>query len=180
MRRMSESSSLFVLAVFFLILFGAATVHAETPSFCPFTWNSNLKAGSSGPDVMRLQQFLNSEPDTAVALTGAGSSGAETTTFGSLTKSAVIKFQNKYSADILVPNGLSSGTGVVGVSTRAKLNALCGAPAAAQSPLVQTQTASAAASTISSALVVADTDQPVSSLAPQAALYVPFTRFTLA
>jgi len=178
---MSASRFFFIiLAASFFVLFGAATVRAETPSFCPFSWNSNLKVGSSGNDVLRLQQFLNSDADTTIALSGAGSSGAETTTFGSLTKSAVIKFQNKYSTDILVPNGLSSGTGVVGVSTRAKLNMLCGVPAAAQSPVAQTQTASAAASTISSALVVADTDQPVSSLAPQAALYVPFTRFTLA
>src|SRR3989338_2335867 len=160
MRRMSESSSLFVLAVFFLILFGAATVHAETPSFCPFSLNSNLKAGSSGPDVLRLQQFLNSDAYTAIALSGVGSSGAESNFFGTLTKNAVIKFQNKYSAEILTPNGLSSGTGIVGVSTRAKLNALCGAPAAAQPPVGEIQTASAAGRVMSSALVVADTDQP--------------------
>lgn len=158
---MSASPSLFiVLTASFFVLFGAMTVRAETPLFCPFSWNSNLKAGSSGNDVMRLQQFLNSDADTAIALSGAGSSGAETTTFGSLTKSAVIKFQNKYSAEILVPNGLSSGTGIVGVSTRAKLNMLCGAPAAAQPPVVQTQTASADVLTVSS------DEQPPSTLAP--------------
>ena len=176
---MSAFPSLFVVAVFFLILFVATAVRAETPSFCPFSWNSNLKAGSSGNDVLRLQQFLNSDADTTIALSGVGSSGAETTTFGSLTKNAVIKFQNKYSAEILAPNGLSSGTGIVGVSTRAKLNALCGASAATQPLVVEIQTASAAGSVMSSALVVAEGDQPVSSLAPQAALYVPFTRFTL-
>lgn len=159
MRRMSASTSLFVLAVFFLILFSAATVRAETPSFCPFSWNSNLKAGSSGNDVLRLQQFLNSDADTAIALSGAGSSGAETTTFGSLTKSAVIKFQNKYSAEILVPNGLSSGTGIVGVSTRAKLNALC----SILSPLPVSFESTLAPADV---LTVSSDEQPPSTLAP--------------
>ncbi len=45
--------------------------------------------------------------------------------FGRQTKEAVIRFQEKYAKDILVPSGLKSGNGKVGPATRAKLNELC-------------------------------------------------------
>jgi len=44
--------------------------------------------------------------------------------FGPITRSAVIRFQEKYSQDILAPVGLKQGTGFVGSSTRAYLNLL--------------------------------------------------------
>lgn len=49
-----------------------------------------------------------------------------TTLFGERLASAVTKFQEKYSNDILKPNQLDRGNGYVGNSTRAKLNALYG------------------------------------------------------
>lgn len=84
----------------------------------------NLFFGSSGAQVLALQQTLNKDPDTRVASAGLGSPGNETTYFGSLTKSAVARFQEKYYSEILAPAGLTEGSGYVGLYTRTKLNAL--------------------------------------------------------
>jgi len=44
--------------------------------------------------------------------------------FLSLTRTAVIRFQEKYAQDVLIPWDLVRGTGVVGSTTRAKINQL--------------------------------------------------------
>ncbi len=120
---------------------------------------------------MVLQKFLNQDPATVIAQSGSGAPGFESATFGPRTKLAVIKFQEKYAADILTPNGLLKGSGIVGPATRAKLKALC--PAETTGGVSQMQPVAG------NFLTVADPGQPSTSLAPSFALWVPFTNFSL-
>jgi len=91
-----------------------------------FSFKDTLKQGTADTVVKYLQIILNQDPDTQVAQTGVGSKGKETNYFGQKTKQAVIKFQEKYKDEILKPWGLTKGTGIVGKTTKAKLNQLVG------------------------------------------------------
>lgn len=97
----------------------------DASAVCPYTWTRDLNSGSEGADVMKLQQFLNSNADTRVAASGAGSAGNETMYYGPATAAAVSKFQVMYRAEVLTPNGLVNPTGYFGPSSRSKANALC-------------------------------------------------------
>jgi len=79
----------------------------NTPS--PSSYTRDLTIGSIGPDVMRLQQFLNNQ-GYFIAATGAGSPGNETTYFGPATQSALMKFQKA--------KNISPSTGYFGSLTR--------------------------------------------------------------
>lgn len=80
----------------------------------------NLGPGVTNSDVMRLQQLLNSDPDTRIAESGAGSPGHESGFYGALTVAAVQKFQSKYD---LISEGTPSttGFGAFGPKTRAAI-----------------------------------------------------------
>ncbi len=82
-----------------------------------FTFSKSLSTGSKSSDVINLQKVLNSDSDTQVSATGAGSKGKETTLFGPATKRALQKFQVKYG---LAKPG-QSGYGVFGPKTKAKM-----------------------------------------------------------
>lgn len=98
----------------------------------------NLRVGMKGSDVLLLQRTLNSLPQTTIAANGPGSPGSETTYFGPLTKTAVIKFQELHRNEVLIPVGLTSGTGFVGTQTRMKLRSQCAtAPGATVSQAVR-------------------------------------------
>jgi hypothetical protein len=88
---------------------------------CNYMFNTNMKLGSRGTDVMNLQKVLNAYPQTRVAASGAGSPGMETTYFGAATRAAV----NKFHALHLVELGITAPTGNVFAGTRALLNAVC-------------------------------------------------------
>ncbi len=83
-----------------------------------FQFKRNLQLKSSGNEVTELQKCLAQFPDVYPE-------GDVTAYFGSLTKAAVIRFQEKYADEVLSPYGLTTGTGQVKTSTRAKLNELC-------------------------------------------------------
>ncbi|MBI5400640.1 MAG: IPT/TIG domain-containing protein [Candidatus Yonathbacteria bacterium] len=96
-----------------------ASLFAATAEF-----TRTLHSGMRGEDVRAMQKMLNADPGTRIALSGIGSLGNESDYFGPATKRALIKFQEKYSAEILAPLGLVSGTGIFGANTRAKAVAL--------------------------------------------------------
>jgi|GEM_PF-1367707 len=98
--------------------------YTNLPFTNPFT--KYLQYRQTNTDIKRLQIFLNADPDTKIADTGAGSPGKETNYFGILTYKAVIKFQEKYAKDVLVPWGFKKGTGYVGKTTLAEINELMG------------------------------------------------------
>ncbi len=95
-----------------------------------------LKVGLTVEDVKRLQQLLNADSDTRVAVAGPGSPGKETTTFGVLTQRAVGKFQLKYK---VVTSSGDPGYGIVGPKTRAKLQGVFGSAGAATTATQQAQ-----------------------------------------
>src|SRR6185436_1548296 len=98
------------------------TTSLGASSLPPFT--KNLKLGDSGTDVKNLQIFLNRDTRTQVALSGAGSPGKETLTYGPATGRAVSKLQELYRSEILTPNKLTKGTGSFATATRTKVNSL--------------------------------------------------------
>jgi peptidoglycan hydrolase-like protein with peptidoglycan-binding domain len=86
----------------------------------------SLKLGASGDDVLALQRFLNKNSQTQIASEGPGSPGQETGFFGAKTRDAVMRFQDQYRSEILVPAGVTSPTGIAGARTLAKIVSLQG------------------------------------------------------
>lgn len=74
-----------------------------------------LREGDRGAEVEILQAWLAKDINIYPP-------GLVTGYFGPLTREAVIRFQQKYSDDILKPYGLVEGTGIVDDATRKKLN----------------------------------------------------------
>ena len=87
---------------------------SEIPS--QFKFKLKLKIGEKSDDVKYLQIFLKAQGVDIYP------EGLVTGNFGPLTKKAVIKFQEKYKGEILLPLGLTQGTGIVGQATIAKIN----------------------------------------------------------
>lgn len=107
-----------------IFLTGIVSVGLITPLFGEAAISQDLRLGSRGPQVRELQKILNLDPQTRLAASGPGSPDNETEYFGPLTHSAVLRFQQKYSAEILAPIGLTAPTGFVGPRTRQILNLL--------------------------------------------------------
>ena len=85
-------------------------------------WNTNLQQVSMvnvipNQDVVQLQNALKYLGCMTASVPSTG-------IFGPLTKAAVIDFQERYTAEILIPAGLTAGNGNVFQFTRAQLNKL--------------------------------------------------------
>jgi|GEM_PF-1540826 parallel beta-helix repeat protein len=93
-----------------------ALLQSQLPKATKCVFLRSLALGSVGEDVRCLQQFLNIE-GFPIATTGPGSLGSETPYFGLLTKRAVAAWQSRYATQVLVPFGLSTGTGFWGRSS---------------------------------------------------------------
>lgn len=78
--------------------------------------NQTMNIGAKSDSVRCLQEFLKNQG------TEIYPEGLTTGYFGNLTKSAVIRFQEKYTSEILAPFGISKGTGYVGSKTLQKIN----------------------------------------------------------
>ncbi len=105
----------------------------NTPSGIAPTFSRTLFQGASGEDVRDLQKFLNASGFAVTA------SGEETTFFGPVTALALARYQEAHRDQILTPNGLSSGTGILGPSTIAFIK---GNASAVTAPSTTTTTSS--------------------------------------
>jgi len=85
-----------------------------------FTFKNDLKYGMTSDEVKHVQIILKAEIGSPAYPEDVPATGW----FGPITKAAVIKFQEKYKSEILAPWNLAAGTGLVGSTTRAKLNSL--------------------------------------------------------
>ena len=87
---------------------------------CTFFENNLYFGMMNSFEVRCLQEFLKSQGPEIYP------EGLVTGNFLTLTQAAVIRFQEKYKDEILVPLGLERGTGFVGSATIAKINKLLG------------------------------------------------------
>jgi peptidoglycan hydrolase-like protein with peptidoglycan-binding domain len=106
-----------ILKFLLVVAFGVPFFSSASTLACSRI-TEDLFQGKKHDDVIVLQKFLNTTPETRVALVGPGSSGNETRFFGAQTLSAVLRFQERHREQILVPAGVTSATGYVGLLTR--------------------------------------------------------------
>ena len=110
-----------------------------------------FSVGQSSAEIKTIQLILNSDPETKISSSGAGSPGKETMTLGGLTVKAIKKFQEKWK---IAKKG-DTGYGVLGPKTRAKLNEvgkMLNGPTVPVAPVVITPSSQTTQATVSSLL----------------------------
>lgn len=117
---------IFSLIIISAVFLSFNIVNAEEANWC-HNFNESMKLTSEGAEVSALQTALFQQGFYDQEITGD---------FDQYTHLAVIKFQEKYKAEILTPSRLARGTGFVGKSTKAKLNKLYGCATSSQATAV--------------------------------------------
>lgn len=103
---------------------GPTTVSQPSVPAMPVTnFTKDLTLTMTDVEVKMLQVFLNSQ-GFILANSGFGSKGNETEYFGPRTFASLVRFQERYRNEILVPLGLTYGTGFFGPKTREFINSL--------------------------------------------------------
>jgi len=87
-----------------------------------FSFEESFKYGQTSDDVKYLQIILKAEIGEPTYPENVSATGW----FGPITRDSVIEFQEKYTTEILTPWKITEGTGLVGSTTRDKLNSLLG------------------------------------------------------
>lgn len=104
-------------------LYSSPASSSPASSCTSYTFTRTLQMGSEGEDVRNLQRLLNCL-GFAVSDEGPGSPGEETLVFSTKTDAAVRAFQAQYAAEVLVPAGLASPSGIFGSYTQQAMTAV--------------------------------------------------------
>ncbi len=126
----SLSSSFAILGLVVQII-SPTTAQAQTSLCHTFNTNLGVNRSLSSDDASALTSDLSTA--------GFWNTNTPITSYTDAVASAVSGFQEKYASQILVPYGLSYGTGYVGVSTRTELNSLYGCQSAPVTTTTTTQ-----------------------------------------
>jgi hypothetical protein len=133
--------------------------------------SSDLTVGSTGAAVKDLQKFLNAN-GFAVAASGVGSLGNESTYFGNATKAALAKWQ--------AAMGITPASGYFGAKSRAKLSSM-GVAASTGTTTTTTSTGTTVTVPSGSGLSVSvASNNPVSGNFPAGASQIPFLNLNFA
>ncbi|MBY0294124.1 peptidoglycan-binding protein [Patescibacteria group bacterium] len=111
-----------LFGLFLLCLTFSSVQSAQAQS--KYIFNTDRRAGATHEDVRQLQIYLNTH-GFPLGENVLGAPGRETNYFGSLTYSALVRFQEAYAQKILTPIGEVKGTGILGPYTRACINSGC-------------------------------------------------------
>jgi hypothetical protein len=103
------------------ILNFAFSQSTQNQYYCTYNFPKNLNTGDSGPDVLELQKFLNSDSRSMLAQVGPGSPSRETNLFGFKTGNSLRRFQ-----EMQLSKGLFI-TAEFDEPTRAFINKICAA-----------------------------------------------------
>jgi Bacterial Ig-like domain len=112
-------SAVSIMSLMLVSVSSAQTSFNSASNFCPYTFQKNLSQGINDSEVKVLQQILNTDQRTQIALNSIASPGNETSYFGPSTKEAVKKFQALFIEYIGIANGN------FGPKTRTVMNAVC-------------------------------------------------------